>query len=214
MVWYAVRTRCCRGRESELSNIARLVPVQPPPPPTGLALAAEADGVRLTWVPHEELPAIIERSSDGETWDALDVPPLATGEWLDRGAAQGAVWNYRLRTVIEREGEPRVVGSPGPALGLFHPDIYPPDAPADLVCLPEGASVRLRWRPADGAVSYRVLRSAGGEPPTPLAEGLTATQFEDLEPPPGTSTYEVEAVDGAGNRSPPASCGAAGGSAP
>ena len=34
MIWYAVRSVCCRGRESGLSNIARLVPEAPPAPPT------------------------------------------------------------------------------------------------------------------------------------------------------------------------------------
>ncbi len=51
MIWYAVRSVCCGGRESGLSNIARLVPETPPAPPTDLALEAEADGIRLTWVP-------------------------------------------------------------------------------------------------------------------------------------------------------------------
>ncbi len=40
---------------------------------------------------------------------------------------------------INRRGDPQVIGEPGPAIGLFYPDIYPPPAPADLVCLPEGA---------------------------------------------------------------------------
>jgi predicted small lipoprotein YifL len=212
IIWYAVRTVCCRGRESGLSNIARLVPEDSPPPPTGLTAAAEIDGIRLTWVPHEETPAIVERSSGGALWEQITTKPLATGEWLDRGAAQGGSWNYRLRSVVKPEGRPRIIGEAGSVTGVFYPDIYPPQAPVDLVCLPEGTQVRLRWRSTDRNVSYRVYRGDQGKTPEVLAEDLGSAQFEDLAPPPGTSVYEVTAVDAAGNESPAATCIAARGS--
>lgn len=209
VLWYAVRTVCCRGHESSLSNIARLTPDRPPAPPEDLRLAAEADGVRLTWVPHEEFPVIIERSPGDGSWSALGAKPLATGEWLDRSAAQGGGWNYRLRSVSQKEGRPRVLGEPGSATGLFYPDIYPPAAPDDLVCLPEGTRVRLRWRSVDQAESYRVYRATDGADPTLLENQIGSSQYEDVTPPPGTSVYDVTAVDAAGNESEVSSCTAA-----
>jgi len=212
VIWYAVRSICCHGRESGLSNIARLIPQQPPAPPTGLEAAAEVDGIRLTWVPHEEFPVIVERSSDAESWLAVAGKPLATGEWFDRNAGQGKGWNYRLRSVQRPTDGPRVVGEPGPAVGLFYPDIYPPSAPADLVCLPEGARVRLHWRAIAEADSYRVYRNAAGKEPAILSDAVRAAQFEDNAPPPGTSEYGVTAIDAAGNESGPSTCTAARGS--
>lgn len=214
MIWYAVRSVCCGGRESGLSNIARLVPETPPAPPTGLELAAEADGIRLTWVPTDELPVLVERSADAEVWHTVTGTPLTTGEWLDRGAEQNRGWNYRLRSVRPRAGGPRIVGEPGPPVGIFYPDVYPPAVPEDLVCLPEGTRVRLRWRPVDGAAGYRVVRESEGEASALLATGLQAAQFEDDAPPPGTSSYRVSAVDEAGNESPAATCTAARGASP
>jgi hypothetical protein len=212
MIWYAVRSVCCRGRESGLSNIARLVPLTPPAPPTELVLEAEAEGIRLTWVPNEEFPALVERSQDGEDWSTITAKPLATGEWFDRSAQQDQGWNFRLRSVHRRDDGPRVVGEPGPAVGLLYPDIYPPSAPEDLVCLPEGTRVRLRWRSVADAESYRVYRGPEGAKPRVLADGLETAQFEDNAPQPGTSRYGVAAVDAAGNESEASTCTAARGS--
>lgn len=209
VLWYAVRTVCCHGRESSLSNITRLTPDHPPEPPMDLQVTAEKDGIRLTWVPHEEFPVIIDRSPGDGPWSALSARPLATGEWLDRSAAQGGSWNYRLRSVSQKEGLPRVVGEPGPAAGLHYPDIYPPAVPDDLVCLPEGTRVRLRWRAVDQAESYRVYRATDGAETTLLEDGIGSSQYEDLAPPPGTSVYEVTAIDAAGNESTASSCTAA-----
>jgi len=214
MLWYAVRSVCCRGRESGLSNIARLVPEAPPAPPTDLELEAEADGIRLTWIPNEELPILVERSQDGEDWRSITGKPLATGEWLDRSAQQDRGWNYRLRSVRPRGDGPRVIGEPGSAIGLFYPDIYPPPAPSDLVCLPEGTRVRLRWRSLAEAESYHVYRGPDGRELTILATDLRVAQFEDDAPPPGTSEYGVTAIDAAGNESEASTCTAARGSAP
>jgi len=213
MIWYAVRSVCCRGRESGLSNIARLVPETPPPPPTELVLEAEADGIRLTWVPNAEFPVIVERSPDGEDWRTVTGKPLTTGEWLDRGRGQDRGWNYRLRSVHRQKDGQRIIGEPGPTVGLFYPDIYPPSAPADLVCLPEGARVRLRWRAVAEADTYRIYRGIVGEEPKVLSSDVRTSQFEDDAPPPGTSRYGVTAIDSAGNESPASTCTAARGSA-
>jgi hypothetical protein len=214
MIWYAVRTVCCRGRESGLSNIVRIVPTVPPAPPTELVLEAQAEGIRLSWVPADEVPVLVERSSDGELWSAVTGTPSTTGEWLDRSAGQGQAWNYRLRSVRRRDDGPRVIGEPGAPIGLFYPDIYPPAAPTDLVCLPEGERVRLRWGSVTEAGSYRVSRGAEGSPAVLLADDIKAVGFEDDAPPPGTSVYSVTAVDSAGNESAASSCVAARGSSP
>jgi hypothetical protein len=212
MIWYAVRSVCCGGRESSLSNIARLVPETPPAPPTDLVLEAEVSGIRLTWVPNGEFKVIVERSPDGEGWSTVSGKPMSTGEWLDRSAAQDRGWNYRLRSIHQRRGDQKVIGQPGPALGLFYADIYPPPAPADLICLPEGARVRLRWQAVAGAAGYHIYRETDGREPQLLAADVQVSLFNDDAPPPGTSKYGVTAFDAAGNESPASTCTAARGS--
>ncbi len=212
ILWYSVRTVCCRGRESALSNIARLAPRAPPEPPTDLAVEPTADGLRLTWTPSDDLPTLIERSSDGDRFTSVGPGPVAAREWVDSGAAQGRAWHYRLRSMLQRDGQPRVVGEPGPAIGLLYADDYPPAVPTELVCLPEGTRVRLRWQAVPDAESYRVVRISGGEAPTVLVSELAATELDDTAPPPGTSIYQVCAIDAAGNRGDAATCTAARGS--
>lgn len=212
MLWYAVRTVCCKRRQSGLSNIVRLVPVEPPAPPGDLRVVAEAEGIRLSWTPHDELPVIVERSPDGSRWETVTRKPLTTDHWIDRRAPQQQHWSYRLRSVIRATGKPRVVGEPGPPTETFYADIYPPAVPDGLVCLPEGSRVRLRWQGVADALAYRVRRAVEDGAAETLADNLGTPQFEDLAPPPGTSTYEVTAIDAAGNESAPAQCSAARGS--
>ena len=214
VLWYAVRSVCCGGRESTLSNIVRLQPATPPEPPTDLSVEPTGDGIRIGWTATDDLPVLIERSADTESWRAVSPKPVAAGDWVDHAATQGRPWNYRLRSVLERKGAPRVVGAPGSAEGVLYADVYPPAAPTGMVCLPEGTRVRLRWQPVPDAASYLVERVSDQGTTVVLAERQTETGFEDEAPPPGTSTYRVTAADAAGNVSEPATCSAARGGGP
>ncbi len=51
VLWYGVRTVCCRHRESELSNVVRLEPKEPPDPPADLELDAGVDGIDVQMGP-------------------------------------------------------------------------------------------------------------------------------------------------------------------
>jgi hypothetical protein len=214
VLWYAVRTVCCGGRESALSNIARLIPTPPPDPPTGLGAEPEPDGIRLRWTATEDRPVLVERSADGSTWRTVSADPVSGTEWIDRTAGQGRTWSYRLRSVLRRDGQPRVVGGAGDILTLTYADRYPPAAPAGLVCLPEGERVRLRWQEDPDAATYRVVRRSGSAEEQTLAEAVDGVGFDDTAPPPGASIYRVTAIDAAGNASEPATCTAARGAGP
>jgi len=206
VLWYAVRSICCGGRPSSFSNIARLEPQLPPDPPTGLVATPEATGVRLAWDPQEGLVATVERSADGQRWDMLTTEPVTASEWLDETAAQGQTLSYRLRSVRALEGGGRVVGAPGTPVEVEHLDLYPPPAPANLVCLPEGRSVQLRWEGTAEATRYLVLRQQGDGPWVHLDDGRAEPELTDAEPPVGHLTYAVKAVDEAGNESEAARC--------
>jgi hypothetical protein len=212
VVWYAVRTICCRKHRSEFSNIARLVPQLPPPPLEGLTVEPGEEGIILNWVAVPETTTIVERSADGEVWRVVSPEPVEGASWLDSGAEQGTSWSYRLRAVRSLE-DGRVVGEAGTPVSVDYPDIYPPLPPANLVCLPEPELVRLRWDPVEDSVWYLVSRRSGGQRQR-LARRLRSLQLEDPAPPLGTVTYEVRAVDGAGNASEPATCTTVIGSAP
>ncbi len=214
VVWYGVRTICCRHRESELSNVTRLFPTRPPDPPTGLELAAGAQGIDVRWEAVPKISVLVERSPDGAEWTSVTEAPVTGGGWRDGRAEQGRAWSYRLRSVASLEGGGQVVGDPSEPARIEHPDTYPPATPEEVVCLPEGATVRIRWRLVPGAADYEVARRSGGMPAEVLVSGLTSVEFTDLEPPLGTTIYLVVARDAVGNTSGSAECSVVMGATP
>jgi hypothetical protein len=214
VLWYAVRSRCCGGRLSELSNVARLRPEEPPPPPEDSSATPGEPGIELTWRVAEGLGVVVERSPDGLEWTAVTAEPVSGASWLDTNAAQGQQWIYRLRSARATTGAVPVVGPPSPQIVVDHVDRYPPEPPEEVVCLPEGRLIRVRWRPSPEAVAYRVSRQSGGAGWQTLVEGLTTPELDDDDPPPGELTYAVVGVDAAGNASEPATCSAVTGAAP
>jgi hypothetical protein len=206
VLWYGVRTICCRKRASELSNVARLLPAEPPPPPAGLRLTAGAEGIELRWQPVPELLTLVERSPDGALWVAVSEEPVRGGSFRDATAEQGRAWSYRLRSVARLPAGGRVVGEPSPPERLEHPDTYPPPAPEAVVCLPEGTRVRVRWEAAPGASDYEVTRRLADGSSELLASAFTATELVDPSPPQGEVSYLVVARDEIGNASVAATC--------
>jgi hypothetical protein len=206
VLWYGVRTICCRKRASALSNVVRLEPQVPPPPPTNLELEASTDGIDVGWRQSDDLATLVERSADGAAWTAVTEEPVRGGEWRDAKAAQGRSWSYRLRSVRRIEGGGEVVGKPSPPARVDHPDTYPPATPEGVVCLPEGSQVRVRWQAVVGEVTYRVSRHEGSAPAIVLAEGVQVLELIDPSPPLGALRYVVVAVDSAGNESVAVDC--------
>jgi len=205
VLWYAVRSRCCGGRESEFSNIARLVPRTPPEPPPWKGFEVGPGGITLLW--EDTGPVLVERQEPDGSWRRLTPEPVTGGDWEDTGVSQGTTWRYRLRAV--RGTAPALaIGEPGGVLEVPYPDVYPPPPPGSFVCLPEPGLVRLRWEPAPGAAAYRIFRRRrGGSGWTRLAWDFTGgTAFVDRTPPTGEVAYAIKAVDAAGNESEAATC--------
>jgi hypothetical protein len=206
VIWYGVRTVCCGGKSSEFSNFARLEPQLPPEPPQGLTAQATGAGIVLSWQSVAELKVLVERSPDGVNWSTITPESLDAGEWTDLSAEQGRSWSYRLRGLRTLPDGGQVVGNPGEVARVDHPDVYPPSAPQDLVCLPEGQHLRLRWQGVADAASYRIYRQAGSGNWDHIGDVRRERVFLDTAPPLGALTYGVRAVDAAGNESEPATC--------
>jgi hypothetical protein len=205
VIWYGVQTVCCRGRDSELSNVARMEPQVAPDPPAELRLTAGAEGIDIEWRQVDDLATLVERSADGAGWSAVTEEPVDGDQWRDSTATQGRSWSYRLRSVRKLEGGAQVIGQPSAPARVDHPDTYPPKTPSDVVCLPEGAQVRVRWQVVVGAETYRVSRRTENTEVL-LADDLETIELMDTSPPLGEIHYLVVARDGAGNSSEAASC--------
>lgn len=206
VLWYAVVNVCCSGRRSDFSNMARIEPSPSPERPKGFTANAQIDGVLLSWDKPELGKIRIERSSDASSWDTLEVNPTPENTWLDTEAGQGKTWFYRARLTIQETSGALHLGKTTEPLRVEYADIYPPEPPTELLCLPEGGQIRLRWLGSDEAASYRIEREDADGKTRVLAEKLTELSLVDRNAPRGKLIYHVWAVDKSGNRSKPAEC--------
>jgi predicted small lipoprotein YifL len=202
---YAVRSRKGKGAVSEFSNVVSWQPQVPPPPPGELRAEPQPQGIALRWAGRPETGFRVERRESEGPWSVLGE---VTGEaFFDRSALQGHRYAYRVRAVARG-----VTGPPGEQVTVDYRDVYPPEVPANLVCLPEERRIVLRWEPSqEEGVRFKVFRRLGEGPWVHLEESLEATSYVDQDPPAGELTYAVKAVDRAGNESAAATCTARGG---
>ena len=214
IVWYVVRTVCCDHRPSAFSNIARLRVELPPEPPESFTVIGSREGILISWPEDSEFPVQIERSPDGETWALVTTEAVDDFEWRDVTPKQGQAWYYRLRSVRQGSVGAAIIGEASEIVSVDHPDVYPPQTPRDLVCLPEGSRVRLRWVSGSKEVHFRIERRVKTGKLTTLTTDLSTNEYIDDAPPYGALVYTLWAVDEAENASAPISCNALIGAAP
>lgn len=200
--WYAVRSRRRDGTPSALSSIVAWQVKPVPPPVQGLAAKPTARGISLSWQEVEGCTYQVERLGlSGQTWAPVSEPTLAQASFVDTSATQNATWRYRVRAVRDS-----VWGPPGKEVVVAYPDVYPPPPVTNLVCLPEGDRVLLRWDPLpDAQTLYRVFRRHDTLW-LHLVDDAREPRHIDTLPPAGDAEYAVKAVDAAGNESDPVYC--------
>lgn len=215
-VTYAVVTEGAAAR-SDVSNLAIIVPLPVATPPAGVTAAAKAEGITLSWqepktsVRGDEGPVIqgyhIYRSAPGETLNEFAAP-------INNAPVRGTTYTdipgygeheYRVAAVAT-EGPPRIQSGVSAPVRATFADLVAPPVPASLTPLLETSRVRLIWDPVEAPDlrGYRVYRIEGTIrlklSPAPVPE----TTFTDISIDIGIPyTYEVTAVDNAGNESAP-----------
>jgi hypothetical protein len=205
---YGVRVLDRRGRPSPLVVAPDLVPVEPPPPPTGLRAEATGDGVRLTWAgpalyenPRYNLYRTVPEEPFGDT--PVNSATLTVAEFLDATAEAGKTYLYQVRTAASGE-LPYRESDPSELVEVLAEDLFAPSPPGGLVAVQEGVAVRLFWNPNDerDLAGYRIYRQRGEDPwerigPDPILEPLYLDQAVAVG---DHVRYRVTAVDRA---SPP-----------
>jgi hypothetical protein len=170
-------------------------------------------GIVVAWSP---TPATAGATSSFtyQVYDAGPVPrrltdrALAAPPFVDNRIAWGAERCYAVRTVstvddltVESEASPPACVTPT--------DTFPPAAPTGLTAVAATGSISLIWNasPEKDVAGYLVLRATAPAstmaPVTPMP--IPETTFRDAVSPGTRVIYAIQAVDQAGNVSPPSS---------
>jgi hypothetical protein len=222
-VMYAIEEVNARGRSAGLSNQVAIPVVPTIAPPDKVAAEVSADGVTITWSgPQAALPPkgvtyqyrIMRRPAGAPAFIVLDdVPPAASGSYLDKTFAWEQRYEYRITTVSQVNASgirAAVEGEDSPIAEVVTRDIYPPGQPAGLQAVFSGVGqkpfVDLTWAPniESDLAGYNVYRWVEGGTPQKLnAQPVQVASYRDETIEPGkTYSYAVTAVDLRGNESP------------
>ncbi|MGD8395931.1 MAG: PKD domain-containing protein [Candidatus Eiseniibacteriota bacterium] len=157
-----------------------------PEAPTEVAATTGCEVITITWVP----PA-----GDFDTIviyrDGLEI--------RQQGAAEPPTYDDANAEVGEHSYEVAAATTCGerrsaPAVGERLP--APPVAPTDVTASTDQCDrIQITWSPVADAEVYRVFRDGGGEP---IADGLTATSYSDLDVGVGLHAYTVVAANSCG----------------
>jgi len=209
---YAVRVVDRRGRISPLASSPTIVPVAPPPVPTGVRAEAVAQGIALHWTgAGEDARYRVYRAVGDGPIDEKPRNPAALAEatFVDEDVALGTLYRYVVRAEAPGEGPSRESASSA-EIALRAEDRFAPRAPERLVVVQEGPFVRLFWDPGAerDLVGYEIERAVGEGDWVALtgAEPVRDARYLDRDVAVGQRIrYRVFAVDDARppNRSEP-----------
>jgi hypothetical protein len=207
-----------RGRFSKRVSVPLQLPPAPPPP---IAIVYDEKKIVITWKPVEAsvagepvlpsqsfgplFPEVLYNLYDAATGQMLNDKPIRENGYEDMRMTWGTNRCYLVRAVefvakLPIESEPT-----GPVCEMLV-DRFPPAAPKGVTAVATEGAINLIWEPNTEAdlAGYFVLRGIGDEPLQQITpEPVTEASFFDNVQRNLRFTYAVQAVDKAGNVSPP-----------
>jgi hypothetical protein len=196
----AVRIANSKGKDAGWSA-PKVFTVKPPlAKPTNFHVAADPQGVALTWNASAPSQFRIFRKTEEQTRPVL----LATSNspsYIDISAEYGKTYQYSIQALGDGV-ESEIVGPET----ITPIDIFPPAVPSGLTVSGGIGTLELAWNrnTESDFKEYRVLRSENGGQFIEIARGLEAPVYSDRMIQAGRQyRYEVESVDQGGHVSAP-----------
>lgn len=203
---FAARARV-KGRLSPLASATALTVALPLSRPAGLVVQPASQGLRITWSAPPDAPAasywVYRREQAGRFGRPLNAVPVAATSYDDQGAGAGERWCYVVRRVAATA--PVVESAASEEACQEMRDVTAPAAPLGGALFAGSDALSLSWSPSPEADlhKYRVYVRRGDGSRELLAE-LPRTETSWRDPNRGRrGSYEVCAVDQAGNESAP-----------
>ena len=201
---YGLRFVSARGEQSDLSNLATIVPQPAPVTASDLHLEARAEGVAISWQGAGSAGSRIYRRKAQQPLYGAAIATRQAGEesYLDSSARYGQRYVYAVTALAATQ--PVVESKIGEEREIDYQDRFAPPAPQGLLALAESDRIRLSWQasPAADLAGYYLYRRIGGGSFERLnSEATTGASYTDTTPGGGERSYRVTAVDKEGNES-------------
>lgn len=204
---FAVLSVSSRGRGSELSNLVKILPRIPPPPPSQIETQPGANGINVVW--RADDPAvgfrIYRRDAASRAYGVPIAEPAPDARsHLDQTTAFGSSYVYSVTTVALES--PLVESALASEREVQYEDRYPPRPPTGLIVFAEPGHARVLWEPsiADDLAGYIVYRRApdGSGFERLTTEPRLELEYLDTAVASGRGySYYVSAIDLSGNES-------------
>lgn len=204
---FSVRTHALGGELSDWSNLAGLLPRQPPSPPADFVAVATRSGIELSWAAAPAGTTIAgynvyrrdaARTSYGAPIATVDATVAGT---VDSGPTYGRRYIYALTAIGTRE--PLAESALSVEREIDYQDRFAPLPPAELSALGSVGEVRLVWQasPDPDVAGYIIERA---DPDADFhrvnTEPVAALEFTDRGLSSGyTFQFRVAAIDKSGN---------------
>ncbi len=194
----AARALSPKGRDAGWSNVLHFRVVPALPKPAAVEWKNAPDAVQLTW--HAAAPSfrVFRRLAGQSDWTLLGV--VNKPEYLDAAIEYGRTYDYQLQSIEKVDDDQFAESEPAQLESVKPLDTFPPAVPSGLTAVPGTKSIELVWnRNTDkDFAAYRVYRDG-----KLLAKSIVTLAYSDRDVKPGqTYSYQISAVDRAGNESP------------
>ncbi|CAN5428733.1 hypothetical protein BH10PLA1_BH10PLA1_13860 [soil metagenome] len=195
--YYRLRAFNSAGDSGNSNSASVTIPFAPEKPSNQQIVNVLADEIDLSWQDNAGHSAqgylILRAINHGDFTTVADLPPTSrpapsTYAWNDTDLTPGTYYEYHIQA-YNVAGHNDFAGVNATTLTL---------PPSNVTAVQANNLVSLSWSTPTGAMSYNVYRgeTAGGESLTPMATGITATNWDDTTAVNGvTYFYTVTAVN-------------------
>jgi fibronectin type 3 domain-containing protein len=195
--FYAVTARNAGG-ESALSAALSVVPLAPPPAPSGLAATPGNGRVSLVWTAPPRAAAYTVRRATAADGPFEPAGTTLATEFNDTTVTNGTIYHY----VVSAQNDG---GESAPSAVVTAAPVAPPPAPTGLQLSAGDGSVALSWSPAPRATSYSIRRAVLQGGPYAVIAAPAIPSHIDADTLNGTTYhYAILALNAGGESAPSA----------
>jgi hypothetical protein len=197
----AVKVSGVNKRDAGWSNLAIVNVVAPLTAPTGVEVAAVAEGVRVSWQGPAGRYRVFRRVEQDQAVSLMTT--VEANQWLDTTTEYGKQYHYIVQAV-QKTGSGEVESEISKEATVTPIDEFPPAVPKGLNAIAAAENIELVWErnTEPDLAGYRLYRAVGDGKLEKIADIQNTPSYSDRKLESGKRyRYAVSAVDRLGNES-------------